>query len=368
METPTPEKIPKSKSSTKSPPKAKTVEESKVPSPRKSGGTFKVPTPVSKEKSKPRTSGSAQKRSAVVDDSDDDDEEDFNYKKKTGTAGKSKRDKATPAKEDEEETPKLTDAQKENYKKFLAKQSMVPKNLGSKEIPVGAPDCLKGLNFVISGVLDSLEREDCKALIEKYGGVVRTSISGKTTHLIIGDEAGVSKIKKAQQMKLPQINEDDLLDMIRKSNPNGNSQDSGLPYSEGMAEDSEQFKTEEEEDYDADKSLFATPAGSKRPSPSKTGLKESKLKEESKSPAKSPSKKAKMEEEDDVKPNKIPAPVNSLPQVPIELMWVDKYKPKTLKNVVGQGGETSNAKKLQRWLQNWFNYHGSSEVKSSCII
>ena len=36
-----------------------------------------------------------------------------------------------------------------------------------------------------------------------------------------------------------------------------------------------------------------------------------------------------------------------------DLMWVDKYKPATLKNIVGQQGDRSNAKKLLRWLQNW---------------
>ena len=53
-------------------------------------------------------------------------------------------------------------------------------------------------------------------------------------------------------------------------------------------------------------------------------------------------------------------------QAPAEppLLWVDKYKPTSLKQIVGQGGDASNAKKLLKWLQNWFNYHGSADDKA----
>ena len=35
------------------------------------------------------------------------------------------------------------------------------------------------------------------------------------------------------------------------------------------------------------------------------------------------------------------------------LMWVDKYKPTQLKQIIGQTGDKSNAKKLLHWLTNW---------------
>ena len=45
--------------------------------------------------------------------------------------------------------------------------------------------------FVITGTLDSLEREEAQALIEKYGGRVTTGVSGKTSFLLRGtDEHG----------------------------------------------------------------------------------------------------------------------------------------------------------------------------------
>ena len=35
------------------------------------------------------------------------------------------------------------------------------------------------------------------------------------------------------------------------------------------------------------------------------------------------------------------------------LLWVDKYKPQNLKQIIGQQGDKSNAKKLLLWLKNW---------------
>lgn len=45
----------------------------------------------------------------------------------------------------------------------------------------------------------------------------------------------------------------------------------------------------------------------------------------------------------------------NIPKTPSDtsLLWVDKYKPKTLKQIIGQNGEKSNAKKLFNWISNW---------------
>ena len=50
----------------------------------------------------------------------------------------------------------------------------------------GEPDCLQGMSIVVTGVLPSLNREDAQTLIEKYGGLFRKSVSGKTTYLLVG--------------------------------------------------------------------------------------------------------------------------------------------------------------------------------------
>lgn len=42
-----------------------------------------------------------------------------------------------------------------------------------------------------------------------------------------------------------------------------------------------------------------------------------------------------------------------------DLLWVDKYKPTSLKTIIGQQGDQSCANKLLRWLRNW--HKGPSE-------
>lgn len=55
---------------------------------------------------------------------------------------------------------------------------------------------MESLTFVITGVLESLERDEAKSLIEKYGGKVTGSISKKTSYLVAGRDAGDSKLSK----------------------------------------------------------------------------------------------------------------------------------------------------------------------------
>ncbi|CAF1500874.1 unnamed protein product, partial [Adineta steineri] len=101
----------------------------------------------------------------------------------------------------------------ESYKSFINRGG--PDAPGSKIIPDGEKNCLKDLTFVISGVLESLERDECKKLIEKYGGRVTTAISGKTNYLLTGRDVSEGKINKAKEIKIKIISEDDLLEMIR---------------------------------------------------------------------------------------------------------------------------------------------------------
>ncbi len=64
-----------------------------------------------------------------------------------------------------------------------------------QEAPTGHPDCLTGKTFVLSGVLDSLQREGAEDLIKRHGGRVTGSVSGKTSFLVVGTQCGRSKLK-----------------------------------------------------------------------------------------------------------------------------------------------------------------------------
>ena len=52
------------------------------------------------------------------------------------------------------------------------------------------------LTFVITGILESIEREEVADLIQRYGGKVTQSVSKKTSYVIMGQDAGESQLSK----------------------------------------------------------------------------------------------------------------------------------------------------------------------------
>ena len=79
-------------------------------------------------------------------------------------------------------------------------------NLNSK---ANNPNVLKGKSFVLTGTLNSLTRDEAKELIENAGGKVSSSISKKTDFLLSGEKPG-NKLKKAQELGVKIINENEL--------------------------------------------------------------------------------------------------------------------------------------------------------------
>ena len=70
-----------------------------------------------------------------------------------------------------------------------------------------------GKTFVITGTLPSLKRNEAKELIEQAGGKVTGSISKKTDYLLAGENPG-SKLTKARELGITELNEAQLLDLI----------------------------------------------------------------------------------------------------------------------------------------------------------
>jgi DNA ligase (NAD+) len=66
-----------------------------------------------------------------------------------------------------------------------------------------AGDMLEGATFVISGTVEGFTREEAQAAIEARGGKATSSVSGKTTALIVGDAPGASKTRKAEELGVP---------------------------------------------------------------------------------------------------------------------------------------------------------------------
>jgi DNA ligase (NAD+) len=70
-----------------------------------------------------------------------------------------------------------------------------------------------GLTVVLTGALRSLTREDAKRLIEVEGGRVAGSVTRKTSLVVAGTDAG-SKLKKAQELAIPIIDEEKFLKLL----------------------------------------------------------------------------------------------------------------------------------------------------------
>lgn len=73
---------------------------------------------------------------------------------------------------------------------------------------------LNGKSFVISGVFSTRSRDEIKQLIELHGGEIKSSVSSKTSFLLAGENAGPSKIAKAEKLGVDIISEQELIDLI----------------------------------------------------------------------------------------------------------------------------------------------------------
>ena len=70
-----------------------------------------------------------------------------------------------------------------------------------------------GKTFVLTGTLETMSREQASELIEQHGGKTSSSVSKKTDYVLAGEEAG-SKLKKAQDLGITIINEQQFKDML----------------------------------------------------------------------------------------------------------------------------------------------------------
>ncbi|BAO77747.1 NAD-dependent DNA ligase LigA [Winogradskyella sp. PG-2] len=73
---------------------------------------------------------------------------------------------------------------------------------------------LKGQIFVVSGVFETLSRNDLKKMIEDNGGKVSSSISSKTSYVVAGDKMGPSKRTKAENLEISILTEQAFLQLL----------------------------------------------------------------------------------------------------------------------------------------------------------
>ena len=81
--------------------------------------------------------------------------------------------------------------------------------------PQGSESCLAGKVFVVTGVLESIERDDAVDLIKRYGGKVTQAVSKKTSFVVVGRDPGMSKMEKVRlNNQVWMIDESDLISTV----------------------------------------------------------------------------------------------------------------------------------------------------------
>ncbi|KAI9714275.1 MAG: hypothetical protein M1820_000235 [Bogoriella megaspora] len=132
---------------------------------------------------------------APVEDNDDDDDDDD---------------------EDNDEEPiKPTKAAK-GSSKGGAKAKKTNDDSNKPDPPQGSPDCLEGLAFVISGVLEGYTRDQAKALVVNHGGKTLSSISKNVDYVILGTNPGEKKLEQIEELELKTIDYDGFCELVKE--------------------------------------------------------------------------------------------------------------------------------------------------------
>ena len=71
-----------------------------------------------------------------------------------------------------------------------------------------------GKTFVLTGALSKFTRDEATEKIELFGGKAAGSVSKKTSYVVVGENAG-SKERKARELGIPILTEDEFLEMIQ---------------------------------------------------------------------------------------------------------------------------------------------------------
>lgn len=191
--------------------------------------------------------------------------------------------------------PDVDPSQKPN---FFAKKESGGGGGDVPEIPEAAPNCLTGLTIVFTGTLPTMDRDTSKELATKYGARVTGLILGKTDIVVIGDEAGPSKIEKIKKLGIKAIDEDGFIELLRKMPAEGGDGDAAI-------------KAKQKREAEAEAAL--------------------------------------EEAARDAAQARQQAAVSDVPES--AQLWTSKYAPRDVKLLCGNKGQIS---KLTEWLSTWF--------------
>ena len=97
-------------------------------------------------------------------------------------------------------------------KDLIARLKVAGVNMESRTKPVDSR--FAGQTFVLTGALTRFTRDEAAEMIEQRGGKAVGSVSKKTTCVVAGENAG-SKLKKAQELQIPVLTEEEFLALLQ---------------------------------------------------------------------------------------------------------------------------------------------------------
>lgn len=293
-------------------------------------------------KSAPKAQPSRKRKSEALVDKDEGDAGEKAKKpssrSKTTASPATKRQKASPKKnkEPQPENPEIqgifdsiplvkppSPAPEGGEKKkwtFGGQRSRTPPTTGTKEIPVGEENCLAGLTFVFTGVLETLGREEGHELVKRYGGKVTGAPSSKTSYVVLGSDAGPKKLDTIAKNNLKTINEDGLFELIRR-----------LPANGGSGQAAEKYKAKQKAEEDKVRAMAEE------------------IDAEEKRKAEERKKQAARSNQGPTAPT--PSGSQASQAAPVDnQLWTTKYAPTSINTICGN---KANVEKIQTWLRNW---------------
>ena len=291
-----------------------------------------------KKKTTAKTAPSRKRKSKDLEDDDedeslDDDDDPPKKKPKKAASTTNRKPKASAKKEEKDDSKELQDIYasipivraptpppRDENKKFVyggGNANVAPPAEGSAEIPVGEENCLAGLTFVFTGVLQTLGREQGQNLAKQYGGKVTTGPSKKTSYVVIGSDAGPKKLETIRNLGIKTIDEEGLFALIRQLPANGGDGKAGDAYAQKQAKEEDKIQKQAEEDEERERLR------------QKEAVKSAKAAAARASGSAAPAKKATRNE---------------------DKLWVDRYAPDAISAVCGNKAQVEG---LQRWLRNW---------------
>ncbi|KAK8094563.1 replication factor RFC1 C terminal domain-containing protein [Apiospora hydei] len=183
------------------------------------------------------------------------------------------------------------------------------------DVPEGEEDCLTGLNFVFTGQLTGIAREEAQELVKRYGGKVTGQPSSKTSYVVLGVDAGPSKLAKIKANNIKTIDENGLFELIRR-----------LPAGGGTGKGAEKVREKRQKEEEKVKQQAAE------------------MEREEKARKLEAEKARKLAAARGVTG---PAPAAAPPAAQL---WTSKYAPTQPQHICGN---KAAVEKIQKWLRDW---------------